>query len=523
MGSALALSLLLSWVQVSSNTFVVKSSAGEEAAERVLQELESFHQLVGTFVFRRTELPDLRVEVLLIGDEQTLKELAPEYQGRRITVDGFYQRGPDRDFIVLSGRVSSKALTTIAYHELTHYFMSRALMDPPTWLSEGLAEYFASAVIRDNEMTVGAVERAPLQILKSGRYIPFKDFLAVNAGSPYYNEPRKATVFYAQSWAFVHFMMHGEYAPRFRQYLEELSQDNVDFVEFMGVSERTLENSFNNYWRIIIPHLHALPRKLDEHSWSMRVKPISDDEAQVSIAEIFLAAGRLKDAERYLKKIDLNNQDFPRASYYQGILAQIAGDNSAARDLFVDALADPELGYRAAVQLVRLGESQIPAVRELLKQAAAARTRMADVYWALSEIYMNDVRRIQESVRVARKEASLPLPVPPDAPPEPAPDVWHEYAQGMGRNFSYRLLSNSALEPHLEMAVAPYYPQELAERKLSGEVVMDLQITEEGDVGGVWLVESTPEVFSTLATAGVRQWRFEMIPAKLRVVLKFMP
>src|SRR5215475_12403888 len=136
-------SLFLSWIQVSSDTYIVKSSAGEERAKRVLKELEGFHQLIGTtLVFRNTELPELPIEVLLIGDEQTMKELEPEYNGRKLPVAGYYQRGPDRDFIVLSGRVFSGTLKSIAYHELSHYFLSRSLVSKPTWLNEGLAEYF---------------------------------------------------------------------------------------------------------------------------------------------------------------------------------------------------------------------------------------------------------------------------------------------------------------------------------------------------------------------------------------------
>ena len=146
---ALFFSMFLSWVQVSSDTFVVKSSAGEERAKRVLKELESFHQLVGTFAFRNTELPELPIEVLLIGDEPTLIELEPEYNGRKVSVAGYYQRGKDRDFIVLSGRVFPETLTSVIYHELTHYFLSRALVSRPVWLNEGLAEYFAFAEIRD--------------------------------------------------------------------------------------------------------------------------------------------------------------------------------------------------------------------------------------------------------------------------------------------------------------------------------------------------------------------------------------
>src|SRR5438034_5601149 len=103
MFTPLVLGLFLSWVQVSSDTYIVKSSAGEERAKRVLKELEDFHQLVGTtLVFRNTQLPELPIEVLLVGDEPTLRELEPEYNGRKVAVAGYYQRGQDRDFIVLS-------------------------------------------------------------------------------------------------------------------------------------------------------------------------------------------------------------------------------------------------------------------------------------------------------------------------------------------------------------------------------------------------------------------------------------
>src|SRR5436309_2210413 len=154
---ALVFSLFLSWVQVSSDTYIVKSSAGEERAKHVLKELEDFHQLLGSLAFRNTQLPELPIEVLLIGDEATMKELEPEYNGHKIPVAGFYQRGQDRDFVVLSGLVFPETRTNVIYHELTHYFLSRALASHPMWLNEGVAEYFATAEIRDDEVVLGAV------------------------------------------------------------------------------------------------------------------------------------------------------------------------------------------------------------------------------------------------------------------------------------------------------------------------------------------------------------------------------
>ena len=52
---------------------------------------------------------------------------------------------------------------------------------------------------------------------------------------------------------------------------------------------------------------------------------------------------------------------------------------------------------------------------------------------------------------------------------------------------------------------------------------MEVQVTEKGDVAGVWLVSADPDIFGTLATSAVREWRFEPIPSKIRIVLHFSP
>src|SRR2546428_8264454 len=233
----LALSLFLSWVQVSSETYLVKSSAGEERAKRVLAQLERFHQLVGTLVLRNTELPELPIEVLLIGDEQTMKELEPEYNGRKVAVAGYYQRGTDRDFIVLSGRVFPQTLTNVVYHELTHYFLTRALAVHPTWLNEGLSEYFAMAEIRDDAIFLGRPSPDRMQLLKTASLVPLKTLLSVDTTSSYYNESAKANVFYVQAWAFVQYLMHGQYAPRFKNYIDALTKGDANLFEYLRVSE----------------------------------------------------------------------------------------------------------------------------------------------------------------------------------------------------------------------------------------------------------------------------------------------
>src|SRR5438552_1205664 len=348
MVGSLVFSLFLSWVQVSSDTYIVKSSAGEERARRVLKELEDFHQLLGaTLVFRNTELPELPIEVLLLGDEATLKELEPEYNGRKVAVAGYYQRGQDRDFIVLSGRVFPETLTSIVYHELTHYFLARALANRPAWLNEGLAEYFATAEIREEEILLGAVPPDRLQLLKTNSMLPLKDFFAVDSNSPYYNESSKASIYYAQAWAFMHYMMHGEHAAHFRRYLNAMQKGDASLLKYLNISERDLDNGFQNYLRVFIQRQNRNTVKVSGEDWNMSIQSIPDTEAQMSIAEIFLANGKFPEARRHLEILAAQAPDSTRVAYYRGVLARMAGD-PAARDYFVDALLDPFLGPRAA-------------------------------------------------------------------------------------------------------------------------------------------------------------------------------
>ena len=148
----------------------------------------------------------------------------------------------------------------------------------------------------------------------------------------------------------------------------------------------------------------------------------------------------------------------------------------------------------------------------------------ASVYWALSELYADDVRRIEETVRVlAAKHAPPPIPNREIVEEAVADAPGNVYDRGGESNVSYQLSSYSRRGPRVQTIVAPYYPDDLLEQKVRGEVVMDVQVTPEGDVGGLWLVSSVPDVFATLATNAVRQWKFEPIPTKIRVVLDFKP
>src|SRR5437899_5462307 len=79
------------------------------------------------------------------------------------------------------------------------------------------------AEIRDDTIWLGGLSADRMQLLRTASLIPLKTFFTIDTTSSYYNESAKANVFYVQAWAFVHYLMHGEYASRFKSFLGTLA------------------------------------------------------------------------------------------------------------------------------------------------------------------------------------------------------------------------------------------------------------------------------------------------------------
>jgi len=390
-------------------------------------------------------------------------------------------------------------------------------------LSEGLAEYFATAEITDDAIYLGAVSPERLELLKGGPPLTIKDMLAIDDQSPYYNDTVKANVFYAEAWAFVHFLTHGPYQEDFKRYLEALVYREVPFSDFVKKNLDDLDHEFDIYLKT---RIRLIPReKLKSHpdGWQMTADPITDADVELAITEIFLSGGRLDLARKHLERVTGIDDEFPRASFYRGVLARLTHQGDP-KEFFIDALMDLNLGPRAAVNLVQLHELSIPAARRALEQAAASGTHMSDVYWALSEIYLDDANRAKEILYLSRtNEVGSARPAEQRQAGDEPPPILISYGRGDGDHFKYELLSPSGAGPRAQAIVAPFFPEELLKDRLSGNVALDIQVQDDGAVGGVWLISASPEIFSDLAIAAVRDWKFEAIPGKIRIVVQFIP
>jgi tetratricopeptide (TPR) repeat protein len=116
------------------------------------------------------------------------------------------------------------------YHEGFHQFIDRVITDMPPWLNEGLAEYFGPTRFnsRGELVSAGALNSMRLDPLmdylsKGGRPMPFADLMRFSLRQ---FQAGNVSLHYAQSWAMVHFFLHGPASQRelLQRYFDRLRQ-----------------------------------------------------------------------------------------------------------------------------------------------------------------------------------------------------------------------------------------------------------------------------------------------------------
>ena len=197
------------WIEVKSPHFTVLSNAGEGQSRRLADQFEEFREMFhSTFPAFRLDLGKPLL-IFAVKNEDGMKLLLPGYWEVKGHVHpwGIFVPGEAADFVAARTDVQTENPYHVIYHEYTHAIMDLNFQGLPIWLGEGLAEFFGNSTILDKEVKIGKIAEEHLQTLQTNRLIPIDVLLQADAQSPYYNEENRAGVFYAESWAIVHYLL----------------------------------------------------------------------------------------------------------------------------------------------------------------------------------------------------------------------------------------------------------------------------------------------------------------------------
>lgn len=145
--------------------------------------------------------------VVAVENAGGIREWLPRYRERGAGNPlGAYWQGLYGHHIVVRVDARPEERLRRVLHEYAHFTTHLAHPDPPRWLDEGVSEVWEHAAIADGAIEVGRPVADHVKRLRSGKHwIPLQDLLAANT-IPAANNTN-TEMFYAQSWALVHYLI----------------------------------------------------------------------------------------------------------------------------------------------------------------------------------------------------------------------------------------------------------------------------------------------------------------------------
>jgi tetratricopeptide (TPR) repeat protein len=292
------------WVSIRTKNFFLVGNASEKEIRQVGLKLEQFRE-----VFSRV-FPNIRFNtpvpttVIVFKSDNSYAPFKPH-----ANTAGYFQPGPDMNYITLTTEAHGEQDPfSVIFHEYTHLLVNNTFEQAPLWFNEGLAEYYSTFRMSDDQkVAIGTAIANHVYLLRDNKFLPFKTLFAVDHKSPHYNESKKQGIFYAESWALMHYLLIGKtgMAEPLAKFLTLINADvTVDqaFQQAFGMPFEAMEKELRNYvkqdrYNVLNGHFeHKV-----ELDTSAQATPVTEAEAQAYLGDLLLHSHR-RDAYEYLER-----------------------------------------------------------------------------------------------------------------------------------------------------------------------------------------------------------------------------
>lgn len=411
------------WVSVRSKNFFMVGNATEKEIRKVALKLEQFRAVfVRVFPNLNFNTP-VPTTVIVFKSHHAYAPFKPS-----ANVAGHFQFGADVNYIALSteerGRLDA---FSVIFHEYTHLLINNNFPNAPAWFDEGIAEYYSTFSITDDQKVVlGRNVGNHVLLLRAKPMLPLRTLFEVDRKSPHYIDADKKSIFYAQSWALVHYLMVGR---------EGRSTQLLKFLALLG--RLPLEQAFQQSFQMTFEQMEEELREyvnqyqfgeltgrlehklqLDESTQATR---LTEAEVEAYLGDLLLHTRRA-DSEKHLQKALELDPNLAMAHASLGRLRFNEGRFDEARASFERAVAANSPSYLAhyyyayLLSRLRSGEKvpsytteELAKIREHLQRAIALRPDYPEPYNLLAYVSLISGSGIDEAlVSMKRVVAASP-------------------------------------------------------------------------------------------------------------------
>lgn len=415
------------WLQVRSKNFFLVGNASEKDIRRVATKMEQFRE---TFrqLFRSINMnAPIPTNVVVFKSDSAFKPYKPRRADGKADnfIAGYFQPGEDVNYIAISTEGPDADTFGTIFHEYVHFIIDTNFgkSEVPPWFNEGLAEYYQTFEIEeDQKVKLGYPQAGHLELLRQNKLMPLETLFGIDNYSLHQNGNHSRSIFYAQSWALIHYLVQTGKSDGLGKFLSSVLKNvppQKAFQDAFQITYVDMEKELRKYVEQASYRYNILTFKEKLlFDTQMQTMPLAEPDSQTYLADLLYHTNRADEAEPLLVSALAVNPSSSMANTTFGMVKLKQRKFEEAKAALDKALAQDQKNhvayYQYACLLSREGRDEFgyvqgfPAataqkMRDLLKKSIALNPEFTESYELLAFVNLVNNENHEESLAYLKK------------------------------------------------------------------------------------------------------------------------
>ncbi len=238
------------WIRVNSSHFSLVTDADDVKGHDVAVRFEQMRAVFGQLLARSRINMSEPVDIIALRNDEEYSKVVPNRQGQGIAA-GFFIPGEDRNYFVLN--LSKEESWRAISRDFALVFLNCNYPPTQAWFDQGFAEYFSSLRFQNKQAQIGGDPGSFTELLNTTAWLPIPDLFATS--TPAGGESSHHTLFYAQSWIVMHYLLSQNKLPETGSYFDLVENQHLPVEEAI---QKAFGMSSSQFADAIKDHFHTL-------------------------------------------------------------------------------------------------------------------------------------------------------------------------------------------------------------------------------------------------------------------------
>jgi Flp pilus assembly protein TadD len=239
------------WIRVSSGHFSVVTDADEKNGHDVVVRFEQMRSVFGQLLSKSRINMSEPVDIIALRSDEDYSKVVPSRQGKAIAA-GFFLPGEDRNYFVLN--LSKEDSWRAVSREFAEVFLNYNYPPTQAWFDEGFVDYFSSLRLDNKQAQIGGDPASFTELLNASTWLVIPELFATHPDASA-KEGSHHTLFYAQSWIVMHYLLDQSKLPETGTYFDLVENQKFPVEEAM---QKAYGMSAAQFTQAVKDHFHSL-------------------------------------------------------------------------------------------------------------------------------------------------------------------------------------------------------------------------------------------------------------------------